>query len=805
MPDFGSLFGTGPATAPVDFGSLWKPASFALDNHHHKRKDPTFVPHVRQKKRSRPPPINFSAHINGCNSFDDILVCHTTLYPDGDVPIDFSKAALDQLLDLASRNLKLDDTGRVIVESQDTDDIIRFLQHDLNHDQAANLHSYFHWLTQHTPSATAITSFSHLLHDKIAQSNIPWTEVVPILANLTHRLSTALDQHLHNDLILSVYDHLSQAIHTKRDRFLPDQRCAIDLAILQGLTNLPPSHRAAAIIADATTSFANKTQFNSVLEGQSASAIDIISQHLHTWLSSASTTHDLADTSLTQLLSALSATLTQRQFAKLILTSTTDIVRTVLENHDSDAVILRWLSLLSNCPALDSNHESCATWLQIYDTLAKHFSPAFMHSHLFSLGSVLSAKLICRHWVRPYIMDKSLTRVKTESTSFTPDGCTLVSYTVSASEGEKIAANSLRLQGSHQATAPRLTTSVPILGPDEVMKSVQTALRARISAYSPACDPITSPYVDLVVLLHKHAVPADVCHHILDDIFQLLLPHLTPTQILTFTFKLLRRSVYLSPATSLRLVHFMIDAGHPGYALRIFHACPNVWPSLCPELIFALIDNGAVHTKDLFDILNRPEYVNSLPEKLRLKKTNTLSEQRVQLIHHVALALSKSPHLTPRQAFRRVCDCVHYLQDRRAPLSSLITRALVQAGVIRPLQQGEWVSTVKFSWILELVRTHEGHHVADLLDKVTFDWRASNARNPAVREHLRKRLAHMHRQTDAMAARWRRSLPHKSMRWKRQTAQWKPWLREQKTSSTEVVMVEEVGQVSASEGSAANG
>jgi len=39
------------------------------------------------------------------------------------------------------------------------------------------------------------------------------------------------------------------------------------------------------------------------------------------------------------------------------------------------------------------------------------------------------------------------------------------------------------------------------------------------------------------------------------------------------------------------------------------------------------------------------------------------------------------------------------------------------------LRNGEWVSTVKFTWILGWVRRLEGEHSAQQLDQLVFQWR----------------------------------------------------------------------------------
>ena len=106
-------------------------------------------------------------------------------------------------------------------------------------------------------------------------------------------------------------------------------------------------------------------------------------------------------------------------------------------------------------------------------------------------------------------------------------------------------------------------------------------------------------------------------------------------------------------------------------------------------------------------------------------------------------------------AFRRVCDCLNFLRDRGAPLSSLMSRALVHAGVTRPLRDGTWLSTEKFQWILPFVRRLEGDEVADRLDEAAFALRSENFE--LARAQMLP-LDNMEQEADQMAWEYRKKL-----------------------------------------------
>lgn len=96
---------------------------------------------------------------------------------------------------------------------------------------------------------------------------------------------------------------------------------------------------------------------------------------------------------------------------------------------------------------------------------------------------------------------------------------------------------------------------------------------------------------------------------------------------------------------------------------------------------------------------------------------------RTETLNRLAMAYAKAPHLIPRRSFRMVHACYLILRREHLPLEPDFTRALIHAGVVRYLQEYSWVSTMRFSWILEMVRQVEGSDVAEKLDQLVWTWR----------------------------------------------------------------------------------
>ncbi|EKG12206.1 hypothetical protein MPH_10689 [Macrophomina phaseolina MS6] len=157
-----------------------------------------------------------------------------------------------------------------------------------------------------------------------------------------------------------------------------------------------------------------------------------------------------------------------------------------------------------------------------------------------------------------------------------------------------------------------------------------------------------------------------------------------------------------------------IAATNPMHALKCFKSSPDVWLALCPKLPLALIQHDSLPRDELFALLQRrPPGASS----------NAFSALDINLVHIIAYGYANQTERPTRHRFRNVYFCYLYLRDHGAPLSPLFSKALVRAAITAPLENNEWVSTVKLRWVLRLVRGIEGPEVADKLDKLVWQWR----------------------------------------------------------------------------------
>ncbi|KAI9823596.1 MAG: hypothetical protein M1832_002377 [Thelocarpon impressellum] len=166
-------------------------------------------------------------------------------------------------------------------------------------------------------------------------------------------------------------------------------------------------------------------------------------------------------------------------------------------------------------------------------------------------------------------------------------------------------------------------------------------------------------------------------------------------------------------------------------ALKLFRARRPVFRghlSLdnCEELVKTLIETPTIHPKVSFALLkaHRSSSAWEAGQQHTASPTRVpVAASRIALVHTMATTYARAGHLRPRLAYRYVMHCYKYLHSRGAPLQPLMSRALTLAGVTRPLQDGEWVSTVKLRFVLDKVRALEGAEAAQRLDELVFVWR----------------------------------------------------------------------------------
>ena len=152
----------------------------------------------------------------------------------------------------------------------------------------------------------------------------------------------------------------------------------------------------------------------------------------------------------------------------------------------------------------------------------------------------------------------------------------------------------------------------------------------------------------------------------------------------------------------------------PQLAEQMFHFYPALRVEDCPELAERMISDPERHP-------------DTALRHVRRRRTRSVHYAfRAELLGRMALAYSTALHLTPRMAFNRVYQCyIQQMKEHLGPVSVAMAHAFTRAGLIRPLQAGQWVSTMQVRWVVSIVRCTEGNDVANRLDEIVYKWRST--------------------------------------------------------------------------------
>jgi hypothetical protein len=162
----------------------------------------------------------------------------------------------------------------------------------------------------------------------------------------------------------------------------------------------------------------------------------------------------------------------------------------------------------------------------------------------------------------------------------------------------------------------------------------------------------------------------------------------------------------------------------PESAYKMFRFVHNLHLSHAPYLASNLIKARYTGDGEVFFLLNRSESHNSVPTHLRTEPRNALMPQRIELINSIAGSLAADPRRSNIEAYRSALRCFRYLRSRDVPVSPTLARALVHAGVSRPLASSEWVPLRRARFLVEVVEKCEGEDKAHRLEQRIWNGRA---------------------------------------------------------------------------------
>ncbi|KAJ9647122.1 hypothetical protein H2201_003451 [Coniosporium apollinis] len=380
--------------------------------------------------------------------------------------------------------------------------------------------------------------------------------------------------------------------------------------------------------------------------------------------------------------------------------ATLSIVEDVLDSDPAEPssrlVLDSWLACLRKCWHLREPSD----WYPVYDTIASRLPPASIAHHLSTAKEVEAARIVFRHWIAPSVASTASKR--------------------SIERFEHYLARHANARFRH--AIPRTYLVRALVEPYyESGREKDDALRNAL--------------------------------RMVNDVFQQTDLYRSRSESNTGS----GQESYFSRDAAITAVRTHFQSNHQA-AAALSSQLMSSWLDIVPDLDIRAVDGGLRYIAEITELLN--SITVKLPTAATTSKSAAASEHPEpwhDLVHILAFAFAHDARYTQRQSFRRVYDCYRFLRTRKGKrgLQPMLTKALVWAGVIRPLREDQWVSTVKFTWILRQVREVEGDAVADQLDALVYQLRGQSIERAAREEKGKGVELEMGDGTEEGQKRWR--------------------------------------------------
>ncbi|KAI7614060.1 hypothetical protein KC343_g10645 [Hortaea werneckii] len=438
------------------------------------------------------------------------------------------------------------------------------------------------------------------------------------------------------------------------------------------------------------------------------------------------------------------------------------------QTTDSDiAQIECWLLLLSSCNFMRDSHYDNTIWREVYKYFSPHLRMSQLSSHFARLNQEDFARVALTYWV--------------------PHVC---AHSAHAESGESAVvrgkAKNFRFQRRPRMDielASRLNADFKKLRSERMEAEETSQWLKRKHRWS------QKPLRDVLVVLARYDMPLEQFLLEICEVFKAKLPFIADGLFwMLYRILSLDPELHVPPAIASNLInHYLGRQDDPGAVRRawlIFKNSPTISLLECSDLPLRLIQQGDGTPDRIFYLLNRktpsditppstrrfipfghqegttannlpsspqnhftpfghqedtttnnltspsqqsqsPYYPDGSPRLAGLPRCS-LPTPLIDLVHLIAYAYATQPQTSSRVSFRRVWDCYRFLQDRGAPLSQLLSRSLVQAGLLRPLQERKYLPLEQTRFVLGLVSKLEGPEVAQRLDHLVWDARRGN-------------------------------------------------------------------------------
>ena len=445
------------------------------------------------------------------------------------------------------------------------------------------------------------------------------------------------------------------------------------------------------------------------------------------------------DVIMPQITSFLAQSLQTDIFPRLCLLITQEVLNRLSKSRDRKLLppsLDAWLNSLVSLQTREKQYKWM--WTRIWAAIAKECPyPGAFAKYLCHYRDSELAWMLLRNWI------PQLTRSSRRYNSKPPKQLGTVTYL----DGEKL----FKFPASFQhAVLP-----VEMLIDDFASNNGIT--------YGPRS--LVDPLVDLLALLARHRIPHT---RIADQMLEILAHRGSTARLSRFVdcqFHCPTLGVSVDMGTN-SIRHFM-EAGDLQQAYHVFRNIPGIPFSTCfslpwrmlaespsksdgPNLAVHLAKDNAVPASWIMQMLFRqtPGDQRPIPRDTPLPHL-TLWPQHIDTVQLVAHKFAESEALPTRVAYRRVWECYRFLKDRGAPMGPLMSRALVMAGIIRPLKEGKGGSQVKIDFILPIVASIEGRDEAIKLDQILRALWARNALPRAVLEEKRQQASRAEDSSDS--------------------------------------------------------
>ncbi|KAF2500381.1 hypothetical protein BU16DRAFT_556850 [Lophium mytilinum] len=195
-----------------------------------------------------------------------------------------------------------------------------------------------------------------------------------------------------------------------------------------------------------------------------------------------------------------------------------------------------------------------------------------------------------------------------------------------------------------------------------------------------------------------------------------------------------RTRTQLNPQTLYRIVleTMYTDSAH---AYKLCEIVSGLELRFDPNFPVHYILGGLRSMMDMSHIVLNARRRDHLPTPYRNQPLVDLYQIRVELIHQIAYQYSIDETRTLKSSGRAIYYLWKYLRVHNLPIGPLMTKALVNVFVTRPLLDRRWVSARRFTIVRDAVARIEGKETAAKLHETFWHWRGELIRD-AKRRHL---------------------------------------------------------------------